>query len=265
MSALWELIVNNFLGYIFVIVRISGIFTFNPIFSRQNIPVRVKIGATVAFAAVTLMYMGGSVSVGFHINGVPGLVFALLQEMLIGLVLGFFMNLVMTVIIYAGEVMDTQIGFGMAKAMDPSTGIQMPLFANFYYYIFILYFFIVGGHLKYIELFIMSYENLPIGYSFTADSLNLVYFIANYLGTVLTLAVKFAMPVIAAELITEFILGVMMKAVPSIQIFVLNIQLKIVVGLTVLLSLAKPFSDFLEYLLDILFQNLNNIIGLIGT
>ena len=263
MSALWDLIVNNFLGYIFVMARISGIFTFNPIFSRQNVPTRVKVGATIAFGAVTLGYLGGSVSVG-SINGIVGLVFLLLQELLIGLVLGFFMNLVMTVIIYAGEVMDTQIGFGMAKAMDPSTGIQMPLFANLYYYIFILYFFIVGGHLKYIELFIMSYDNLPIGYSFTADSLNLVYFIANYLGTVLTLAVKFAMPVIAAELITEFIIGVMMKAVPSIQIFVLNIQLKIVVGLTVLLAVAKPMSDFLEYLMDILFQNLNNIVGLIG-
>lgn len=262
MSALWDLIVNNFLGFIFVTARISGIFTFNPIFSRQNVTNRIKVGATVAFSAVTLMYMGGGVY--YHVNGVAGLVFTLVQELAIGLVLGFMMNLVMTVIVYAGDVMDTQLGFGMAKAMDPATGIQMPLFANLYYYMFILYFFIVGGHLKYIELFIMSYDTLPIGFSFTADTLNLIYFIANYMGTVMTLAVKFAMPIIAAELITEFILGVMMKAVPSIQIFVLNIQLKIVVGLTVLLAIAKPMSDFLEYLMDIMFQNLNNALGLIG-
>lgn len=262
MSALWDLIVNNFLGFIFVTARISGIFTFNPIFSRQNVTNRIKAGATVAFSAVTLMYMGGSVY--YHVNGVVGLVFTLVQELAIGLILGFMMNLVMTVIVYAGDIMDTQLGFGMAKAMDPATGIQMPLFANLYYYMFILYFFIVGGHLKYIELFIMSYDTLPIGFSFTADTLNLIYFIANYMGTVMVLAVKFAMPIIAAELITEFILGVMMKAVPSIQIFVLNIQLKIVVGLTVLLAIAKPMSDFLEYLMDIMFQNLNNALGLIG-
>lgn len=262
MSALWDLIVNNFLGFILVTARISGIFTFNPIFSRQNVSTRVKAGASLAFAAVTLMYMGGSVS--YHVNGAVGLVFTLVQELLIGLVLGFIVNLILTVIIYAGDVMDTQIGFGMAKAMDPSTGIQMPLFANVFYYIYILYFFIVGGHLKYIELFIMSYDTLPIGFSFTADTVNLSYFLANYLGTVLTLAVKFAMPVIAAELITEFIIGVMMKAVPSIQIFVLNIQLKIVVGMIVLLAVAKPMSDFLEYLMDIMFANLNNALGLIG-
>ena len=262
MSALWDLVVNNFLGFLFVTARISGIFTFNPIFSRQNVTTRIKIGASIAFSVVTLMYLGGSVY--YNVNGVVDLVFTLVQELLIGLVLGFMVNLVLSVIIYAGDVIDTQLGFGMAKAMDPSTGIQMPLFANVYYYMFILYFFIVGGHLKYIELFIMSYDTLPIGFSFTSDTLNLIYFIANYMGTVMTLAVKFAMPIMASELITEFILGVMMKAVPSIQIFVLNIQLKIVVGLTVLLAIAKPMSDFLEYLMDIMFTNLNNALGLIG-
>lgn len=160
--------------------------------------------------------------------------------------------------------MDTQIGFGMAKAMDPMTGVQMPLFANLFYYLFILYFFIVGGHLKYIELFITSYDILPLDYSFTPQTLNLVYFIASYLGTVITLAVKFAMPIIASELITEFVIGVMMKAVPTIQIFVVNIQLKIVIGMLVLFAVAQPMSDFLEYLMNIMFQNLYNAIGLIG-
>ena len=262
MSALWDLVVNNFLGFLLVTARISGIFTFNPIFSRQNVTTTVKAGASIAFSVVTLMYMGGSVY--YNVNGVADLVFTLLQELLIGFVLGFMMNLIVNVIIYAGDIIDTQMGFGMAKAMDPSTGIQMPLLANVYYYMFILYFFVVGGHLKYIELFIMSYDTLPIGFSFTADTLNLIYFIANYMGTAMTLAVKFAMPIMAAELITEFVLGVMMKAVPSIQIFVLNIQLKIVVGLTVLLAIAKPMSDFLEYLMDIMFTNLNNALGLIG-
>ena len=200
----------------------------------------------------------------YTVSGIPAFVMTLGKELLIGLILGFLVNLILTVIIYAGELMDTQIGFGMAKAMDPMTGVQMPLFANLFYYLFILYFFIVGGHLKYIELFITSYDILPLDYSFTPQTLNLVYFIASYLGTVITLAVKFAMPIIASELITEFVIGVMMKAVPTIQIFVVNIQLKIVIGMLVLFAVAQPMSDFLEYLMNIMFQNLYNAIGLIG-
>lgn len=262
LTELWNLVVDNFVGFLLVFARVSGIFTFNPIFSRQNVTTRVKIGASAAFAMVTFAYLGGETA--YSAANFGAFILDLGKELVIGLVLGFMTTLIQTVIIYAGEVMDTQIGFGMAKAMDPSTGIQMPLFANLYYYIFILYFFIIGGHLKYIELFITSYDTLPIGYSFTADTLSLLYFIAKYLGTVLTLAVQFAMPILAAELITEFIIGIMMKAVPTIQIFVLNIQIKIVVGMIVLLAIAKPMSDFIEYLLDILFANLDNVIGMIG-
>lgn len=263
MSEAWEWLVNNFVAFLMVTARISGIFTFNPIFSRQNVPTRIKVGLTVVLSAVTMAYMDNNLV--YTGSGIPTLVLNLGKELLIGLILGFFTNLVLTVIIYSGEVMDTQIGFGMAKAMDPMTGVQMPLFANLFYYIFILYFFIVGGHLKYIEMFVTSYDILPIGYEFKADTLNLAYYIADYFGIVLQLAVKFAAPILAAELITEFVIGVMMKAVPTIQIFVVNIQLKIVVGMIVLLAVAKPMSDFLDRLLGILFQNLENIIGLIGT
>lgn len=253
---------NNFVAYLMVTARISGIFTFNPIFSRQNVPTRIKVGLTLVLSVVTMAYMNNELT--YTVSGIPAFVMTLGKELLIGLILGFLVNLILTVIIYAGELMDTQIGFGMAKAMDPMTGVQMPLFANLFYYLFILYFFIVGGHLKYIELFITSYDILPLDYSFTPQTLNLVYFIASYLGTVITLAVKFAMPIIASELITEFVIGVMMKAVPTIQIFVVNIQLKIVIGMLVLFAVAQPMSDFLEYLMNIMFQNLYNAIGLIG-
>lgn len=262
MNEVWDLIVNNFVAYLLVTARISGIFTFNPIFSRQNVPIRIKAGLTLVLSMVTMAYMNNELT--YTLSGFPAFVMTLGKELLIGLILGFLVNLILTVIIYAGELMDTQIGFGMAKAIDPMTGIQMPLFANIYYYLFILYFFIVGGHLKYMELFITSYDILPLNYGFKPETLNLVYFIANYLGTVITLAVKFAMPIIASELITEFIIGVMMKAVPTIQIFVINIQLKIVIGLFVLLAVAQPMADFLEYLMNIMFQNLYNAIGLIG-
>ena len=110
----------------------------------------------------------------------------------------------------------------------------MPLFANVYYYMFILYFFLTNGHLSYIKLFHISYETLPIGFSgFTAD---VPLALVTYFSTVLTLAVKLAAPIIAIEFITEICLGVLMKAVPTIHIFALNIQLKVLIGLAAVLA-----------------------------
>ena len=256
------MIVNNFIGCLLVFLRVTGIFTFNPIFSRANVPTRIKAGASIALSVTMLAAMGGNT--GYNPTSMMDFVGTCLKEVLVGLVLGFIVNLILTVIIYAGEIMDTQIGFGMAKAMDPSTGVTMPIFANLYYYLFILYFFITGGHLSYIKLFYLSYELTPIGYSMGIETVNMAYVIACYMGTVMTLAVKFAFPIIASQLVTEFAIGVMMKAVPSIQIFVVNIQLKIVMGMLVLLAVAGPMSDFLDSLMNIMFDNLYSAIGLIG-
>lgn len=248
-------VLGNFTGFLFVLCRITGIFTFNPIFSRNNVPNRAKAAMSIALSVVVLVMQGGEAALP-QFSGVIGFFLIVIKELFIGFVFGFFTNMIMTVIVYAGEIIDTQVGLGMAKAMDPSTGVTMPLFANLYYYLFILYFFLTEGHLSYIKLFALSYETIPIGYDFTVATLDLTYVIVNYFGTVLTLAVKFAIPIIAAELITEICVGLMMKAIPTIQVYVVNIQLKVIVGFMVLLAAARPMSEFIEGLLGILFENL---------
>ena len=257
LSDVWEMIVNNFLGFILIMCRVSGIFSFNPIFNRANFPVRLRVGATFAMAVLFASSMG---KITYNPTGVPMLVFDILKELGLGLVLGFMVNLILTVMIYAGELIDTQSGLGMAKAMDPATGVSMPLFANVYYYMFILYFFLTGGHLSYIKLFHISYETLPIGFSgLTAD---ISWAIVGYLSTVLTLAVKFAAPLVAVELIVEVCLGVLMKAVLTIHVFALNIQLKVLFGLLILMLMAQPMSDFIENLMGIMWQNLYGLLSM---
>lgn len=259
LADLWEMMLNNFLGFILILCRVSGIFTFNPIFSRSNFPMRLKAGTTLVMAVLFASTMG---EISYNPSGTFMIMFDVLKELGLGLVLGFMVNLVLTVTIYAGEIIDTQSGLGMAKAMDPATGVSMPIFANVYYYMFILYFFITGGHLSYVKLFHISYETLPIGFSgFTAD---VAWAMANYLGTVLTLAVKFAAPILAVEIITEVCLGVLMKAVPSIHVFAVNIQLKVLIGFLMVLMMAQPMADFIERLMGIMWQNLYGLLGIMG-
>jgi flagellar biosynthetic protein FliR len=73
-----------------------------------------------------------------------------------------------------------------------------------------------------------------------------------------------AMPIIAAEMILQMCVGVIMKAVPSIQIFVINIQLKLFMGFFMILAIAAPMSDFLQKLLDIMFANLYGVLSSFG-
>lgn len=255
MMFVWETLYTNFTGFILVLCRTTGIFTFNPILSRNNVPNNIKAFMSVVLAVVMTVSMGGH-TVPPEFTGVIGFAGIIVRELFIGAVFGFFTNLILTVLLYAGEIMDTEVGLGMAKAYDPATGITMPVFGNYYYYMFVLYFFITESHLGYIRLFKLSYDMIPIGYGFTDNTLDLTLIIVMYMGSVMELALKFAMPLLAVELIVEICMGIIMKAVPTIQIFVLNVHLKLIIGFITIIAAARPLSEFIDGLFNILWDNL---------
>ena len=254
MPEIWETIQTNFVVIIMVLTRVSGIFTFNPIFGRNNVPGYIKAGTT--FILALIMVSGGGMEYTLP-GGLLPFVFDMLNELVVGLLLGFFVNLMLTVFGMAGEVIDMQLGLGMAKSYDPSFG-SVGITTQLYNYWFILYFFAVGGHLSYIELFAISYDTIPIG--FDSFNINIAYILVMYFETVLTLGVKLAVPFIAASLVTEFCIGVMMKAVPTIHVFVINIQIKLLVGFVVLTASCGAVSEFMGMLMGLMFENLNGLL-----
>ena len=158
----------------------------------------------------------------------------------------------------AGEVGDMQLGLSMAKSYDPTFG-NAGISTQFYSMWFMLYFFAVGAHKSYIQLFAVSYESIPIGWSML--NINIFSIIVYYFETVLTLGLKLVMPLVAASLLTEFCIGVLMKAVPTIHVFVLNIQIKMLVGFTVLAASCGVVAEFMDKIMGILFENLNGIMN----
>ena len=254
MSEIWEIIQGNFVVVIMVLARVSGIFTFNPIFSRNGVPNTIKAGLTLMLAVV--MAAAGDFSYTMP-QGLLPFAFDLAKELLVGFVLGFFVNIMLQIFSLAGEVGDFQIGISMAKGYDPTFG-SASILTKYYSYWFMIYFFLVGGHLSYIKLFAVSYETIPIGFS--DFNINFTYLIVQYLETVMTLGLKLAMPILAAELVTEFCIGVLMKAVPSIHVFVLNVQIKMLVGFVVLAASSTMIAGFMQDIMDLMFANLNGIL-----
>lgn len=254
MSEIWGIIQNNFVVVIMVLARVSGIFTFNPIFSRNGVPNMMKAGMSLMLALV--MATAGDFSYTIP-NGLLPFAFDIAKELLVGFTLGFFVNVMLQLFSYAGELADFQIGLSMAKSYDPTFGTSS-LITQYYSYWFMIYFFMVSGHLSYIKLFQVSYETIPIGFS--DFNINVAYIIVTYLETVITLGLKLAMPIVAAELVTEFCIGVLMKAVPSIHVFVLNVQIKMLVGFVVLAGSCTMTAGFMQDIMDLMFTNLNNLI-----
>lgn len=254
MSEIWTIIQTNFVVYLMVLARVTGIFSFNPIFSRRGVPNSVRAGASLTLALV--MTTAGNFNYTMP-QGLLPLVFDFGKELLVGAVLGFFVNLMMQVFAMAGEVTDMQLGLSMAKSYDPTFG-QAGLATQYYSYWFILYFFAVGAHKSYIRLFSVSYNTIPLGY--TSININVPSVIVHFFQSVLELGLKLAMPIVVASLVTEFCVGVLMKAVPTIHVFVLNIQIKMLMGFIVLAASCGVVGEFMGKIVDLMFTNLDHLV-----
>lgn len=249
---------RSFETNLLVFARILGIFAFNPVLSRRNVPTIVKIGTSIVITYIVILVVQPEpVDTGTQ-AGVY--LMMLLRESAIGLIIGFITDLFFYSVQVAGEVMDMQSGLGMAKVFDPETNVQMSIMGSFISFMMYLFFFATNCHLSYIQVFVMSYDILPIGGGgFNPD---LGYNIAAYFSVLLAMVIKLAMPIIAAGFILEFCMGVLMKSVPQIQIMVVNIQMKVAFGFLMLFLTAIPLADFIDNYLDTWLATLKSFISI---
>ena len=237
----WEVLFDNFEAKLLIFARILGIFSFNPMLSRSNIPARVRIGATMLITYVVALTLDtGGIDTG---NTMGEYVMCFVRELFIGLVLGFICDMFVYMIYLAGDVMDAQAGLGMAKVFDPSTSIQMSMYGSYAGFMLYLYFFASNAHLMLIRIFVNSFEVIPLCSGYV--NWDIGWLITEMFARIFALMLQLAMPVVAAELIVEFCVGILMKAVPQIQIMVVNIQLKVIIGFFVLFAITSPMGEFI--------------------
>lgn len=245
----WELLLASLDVKILVFARIIGVFAFTPLLSRNNFPARMKIGISLFLTYIITLTLGVTeVDTGPNVGTYA---FAVFREMFIGLVIGFVMDMFILTVQLAGDVMDAQAGLGMAKVFDPDTRIQMSIFGSFVTFLLYMYFFVTNCHMTLVRIFITSFEIAPLGQGSLNPDLGIL--ISGFFNEILIMTLKLAMPIIAAEMILHFSVGVLMKAVPQIQIMVVNIQLMVAVGFITLYLVAIPLSEFIDkYIADML-------------
>lgn len=257
----WELLLSDFDIKLMVFARILGIFSFNPILARSNIPARVRVGLSLLMAYIVALALPPMEYDAGDTAGQYVLSFA--AELFIGMVLGFICDLFVYMIYMAGDIMDAQAGLGMAKVFDPSTHIQMSMYGSYMGFFMYLYFFSANAHLTLIRIFVDSFEVIPLGGGQIDPELG--WTIVSMFSQILVLMMQLAMPVIAAELIVEFCMGILMKTVPQIQIIVVNIQLKVIVGFVVLFAITSPMSEFIADYTDKMLNTCREMLPLIFT
>ncbi len=255
----WELLLSDLDIKLLIFARILGIFSFNPILARSNIPARVRVGLSMLIAyVISGVIPPSSPELG---DTLGQYVMCFVGELSIGLVLGFVCDLFIYMIYLAGDVMDAQAGLGMAKVFDPSTQIQMSMYGSYMGFFMYLYFFAANAHLTLIRIFVDSFNVIPLGGGHLNDELG--WTMVMIFARIFVLMMQLAMPVIAAELIVEFCMGILMKTVPQVQIIVVNIQLKVIVGFAVLFAITPPMTEFIADYMEKMLNTCQELLPLI--
>lgn len=240
------------LAYMFPMARILGVMATAPIFNNDgmNVQTRLICGLAIAMALAPVLPPMPNMPADSWQAG-----FVLLQETLIGSLMGFSIRIVFAAIDIAGDLTGMQMGLSFAVLYDPQTAGQTSVITNFFALITTLLFLASNGHLLIVSLLAESYELLPVSAApFAADSLRTVVASASVL---FSLGLMIAMPIVAALLIANIGLGVLTRVAPTLNLFAIGFVVTLISGFLVL-TLALPYIGVaLEKLFELCFLNLS--------
>jgi len=239
--------------FILIVLRMGGLVVASPIFGRVNVPVIAKLGLVASLSFMMFIVFPQTVSIQY--STLMGFALLCFGELLLGMALAFVTNVFFSLTAFtAGQLIDMQIGFGIVNVFDAQNNTQVPMMGNVLNITFILMFFIVDGHLRLVEIVYLTIERMPIGtlvFSPLIGYTALEIFIRAFV-----LGVMLALPILASGMTIEIAFGMMMRAVPQIHMFIVGIPLKMLVGLIIFLVTLPVFGGFSARIFGELFNGI---------
>lgn len=233
----------------------TGVIFFNPIFGRSSVPALVKIGLSLGIA-LNVTYGLADIYVADYTT--IDLLLSLVREFAVGYAMGFIMQLFLAVFHVGGELMDLQLGFSMAQMYDPSTNSQVSVTGNILTIMYVMLFFITNSHLSLLAIAAKSYSVVPIGLSGVSSKIGV--YIIELFGYILVYALQLALPIIVTEILVEVAVGILMRVVPNINVFVVNMQMKVMVGIIVLLTIIPVLVRYLGKINMIMLDRIEDVL-----
>ncbi len=212
--------------------RILALLSVAPLFGHGSVPVRVKLGLGLLLSVV----IAPAIPSGIEPVSLPGLMI-LLQQMLIGLALGFMMRIAFAAVELAGELCGLTMGLSFASQFDPLGQHHATVTSQLFGWLALLVFVSSNLHLAMMAALADSFRQIPISPILIGSGFFRQLVLAG--GTVFSCGLQLAMPVIAALLITNLALGVLTRAAPQLNLFSIGMPVTLAMGFLVL-TLVLP-------------------------
>lgn len=225
-------------AFLLPLFRVAALLMVMPVFGTQLVPQRVRLYLSLAICLALVP----------HLPPMPqveplsvSMLLLIAEQVLVGAMLGLSLQLFFHVFTVAGQIIAMQMGLGFAAMVDPSSGVSVPVIAQFLVLLITLLFLAMGGHLVVFEVIAESFVTLPVGQALLLER---YWELAGRLSWVLAAGLLLALPMITALLVVNLAFGVMTRAAPQLNIFSIGFPLTLILGL---LIFWLGLSDFLAH------------------
>lgn len=227
---------------IFPLTRILAMISSSPVLGNKQVPVRIKIGLSALITIIIAPTIGEIPPVA--VGSTQGLLI-MIQQIIIGVAMGFTMRLIFTAVEMAGELAGLQMGLGFASFYDPINSSYTPVVARWLGMIAVLAFLAMNGHLYMLSALAGSFQTLPIGSMMPARGF---YEVASWGRIIFTYGMQIALPLLAALLTANIALGILTRAAPQLNLFAIGFPITLAIGFFVLALSMPHFVPLLDRL-----------------
>ncbi|MCR6096057.1 flagellar type III secretion system protein FliR [Salipaludibacillus agaradhaerens] len=249
-----------FPAFLLILVRMSAFFITLPFFSYQNIPGRLKVG--IALFMTWIIYFTEDWPV-LEMN--YEFMLLIIKEALVGLTVGLIAMILLYAIQVAGGLIDLKLGFMIANVIDPQTGTQSPLIGSYLYTFSLLFLLATNAHHLLIDGAFYSYQYIPIDQLFLplGDEAVLDHVVTTF-STMFLIAFQMSMPIVGSIFLVDVALGMVARAVPQVNVFVVGLPLKIFLGLVMMILTMAPFFLLVQNLVETMTLTMRTLMEIYG-
>ncbi|MDR1700262.1 MAG: flagellar biosynthetic protein FliR [Lachnoclostridium sp.] len=228
-----------------VLIRLTSYVMAAPFLSYASIPIRVKLVISVVLAVIVVNILE---PVQLEYSGIVGLSTLIVKEACVGVALGFVSNICLYILNFAGQLMDMEIGLSMTSLFDPQTRIQGTISGTFYLYSVMLLMLVSHTHYFIIRAIIDSFQLFNIGEA--VFSRGLAEVLTDFFPQYFLIAFRILLPIFGCMLMINVVLGVLARAAPQMNMFVVGMQLKVIVGVFILFIIVETMPGVAGFIFD---------------
>lgn len=249
-----DFFILHFEKFMLVFSRLMGLMFTATIFSSESMINEARLGLTFVITALIypLVYQ--------YTPAVPDdfIEYALVAagEGLIGVALGFCIDICFSVYQLAGQFFTVQMGFGASEVFDPMSQESLPLVGQYMYILAILVFLALGGPLLIIQAVFNSYELINFTKLLNGELINSNYGMIALFAKMFVIAVRISMPIIGALLLVSVSMGLLSKAAPQMNLLMVGFPISITISFLLILILLPNLVEFISYYIDDMFKDI---------